>query len=235
MVIRPARADDRDRIRDVAATSLRASYALSPDDIEDIVAVVFSDDALAARIDDDAALLAVAETDAVEGFVDLDLDAGAVRWLHVHPDARGSGHGSRLFDHARTALAADGHPLTVHHLDAGREGRDFLEHAGLERTEEATLDFADESYPVAVYEPVSAPAGVPRTVTADGEDLVVAVDTPISGTDAPFYPVHRDGERYGYLCGHCESVDVAADTLDRLECTHCNNTHLADTWDAAYL
>ena len=58
------------------------------------------------------------------------------------------------------------------------------------------------------------------------------------GSNGPFFPTYRDPdheERYGYVCGNCEGLDVAVDTMDRLECLDCGNRRKPARWDAAYL
>lgn len=80
--------------------------------------------------------------------------------------------------------------------------------------------------------------GVPPTVAADGEELRVDRDEPIPGSDAPFFPVFGtdgEGSRWGFFCNECGSTSVAADGLDRLECSDCDDLHRADAWDEAYL
>jgi hypothetical protein len=57
------------------------------------------------------------------------------------------------------------------------------------------------------------------------------------GAKAPFYHVYADesGEtRWGYLCGNCETVNNAMDSMGRIECNECGNMRKPDEWDAAH-
>lgn len=56
-----------------------------------------------------------------------------------------------------------------------------------------------------------------------------------TGREAPFYATYRDDRRYGWLCGNCRTLDVAMDTMGRIECNDCGNTHSPSEWDAAYI
>lgn len=59
----------------------------------------------------------------------------------------------------------------------------------------------------------------------------------LSGSRAPFYPAYtEDGEsRYGCFCANCTTLDVVMDTMGRIECTRCGNTHKSSEWDLGYL
>lgn len=57
------------------------------------------------------------------------------------------------------------------------------------------------------------------------------------GAEAPFFHVYADpaGEtRWGYLCGNCETVDNAMDSMGRIECNVCGNVRKPEEWDAAH-
>ena len=56
-----------------------------------------------------------------------------------------------------------------------------------------------------------------------------------TGTRGPFYPVYRDDTLYSWGCSNCDSVKIMVDTMGRIECSGCGNTHCPSEWDAAYL
>lgn len=243
MEIRPAAPADRQAIEDVARQSLQASYALSPGEIDALVAQFFAPTALDDRLD--AGGLFVAEHHGeVVGFATVDAE-DTLRWLHVDPEARGQGAGTQLMERVRTELTDRGSPLTARILDAATEGVGFLERFGLTETDTATLAFDGEQFPEDVYtttggstDPTEPSVDVPETVEGDGETVRVDRDEPIPGIDAPFFPVFTtdaEASRWGFFCGACGSIEVAADGLDRLECGDCGNAHRADQWDEAYL
>ena len=209
---------------------------MSPERIETLLERAFSEAAISDRVDADDSGLFVAEADrperdrrAVVGVADVALDDGTLRWLHVHPDYRGEGAGTALFDRARDAV----------------EGETFLGRFGLSQvgTGERSIGsaefheyrYAREGTDIDVGEPK---IDVPEAVTADGRARPVDRDDPIPGRESPFFRLREsesgDGN-YGYVCGQCGSVDVVGDGLDRLNCGDCGNEHLADEWDGAYL
>jgi len=58
-----------------------------------------------------------------------------------------------------------------------------------------------------------------------------------NGSEAPFYVVYtspEEDDRWGFLCGNCESVDNAMDTMGRIVCNRCPNVRKPDEWDAAH-
>jgi len=71
----------------------------------------------------------------------------------------------------------------------------------------------------------------------DGETLYVARQEAEKGVDAPFFTVYVDTERerrWGYLCGNCESLSTAMDSMGRMQCNDCSNFKRPDEWDAAH-
>jgi len=57
------------------------------------------------------------------------------------------------------------------------------------------------------------------------------------GQKGPFYTVYTDqhGERrWGFLCGNCETLDNAVDSMGRIQCNVCSNRTKAEEWDAAH-
>lgn len=248
MTVRPAERRDAARIREISEGSFRTSYSLSPEQIETVLGEAFSEDRLADLVEDPDVLLIVAEEEGtVVGFVDVALGAeAAIRWLHVDPDARGEGVGTRLFEQARSEAGEHDLPLVARVLAENEEGKGFPERFGLARTGKAKLEVGSETLFEEIYtegRALETLAGepsvdVPETTTVGGETHYVddAEETP--GTDGPFFDVYADDDReehVGYFCSNCGSTDVGSDTLGRLECQSCGNKHLADQWDDAYL
>lgn len=247
MDLRSATSDDAARLREIAEASFRASYSLSPDQIESLVEAVFSGERLAERVDDPDALLVVAEDDGtVVGFVDVDLGTeAAIQWLHVDPESRGLGAGTKLFERAQSDAADRDLPVVARVLSENEEGKGFPERFGLRRSGKAKLEVGSE----VLFEEVYAADGlletvagepsveVPETADIAGETYRVDESDRSPGVDGPFFGVYADGggEHVGYFCGNCGSTDVGSDSLGRLACQNCGNKHLADRWDAAYL
>lgn len=73
--------------------------------------------------------------------------------------------------------------------------------------------------------------------TAD-QQLYLATDERERGSAGPFYPAYIDddrSQRYGYVCGRCDSTAVEMGPMGRLECSDCGNARKPTRWDAAYL
>lgn len=73
--------------------------------------------------------------------------------------------------------------------------------------------------------------------TAGGETIFVDRTAGERGSKAPFfvaYVTEAGEEPWGYLCGNCETVDNAMDTMGRIECNVCGNIKKPDEWDAAH-
>lgn len=68
-------------------------------------------------------------------------------------------------------------------------------------------------------------------------EVYVVEDESEIGSRAPFYATYRgdDDVRYGWFCANCGSMDAAVDTMERIVCNQCGNTHRPSQWDAAYL
>ena len=252
MNVRATTTDETAEIRAVAESSFRTSYALSPLEIETIVENVFTEDVLTERIDDGDRRVLVAGCEDEEGdptlagFAELELEPDStLRWLHVDPAFRGRGVASALFERARTEADESNQRLRARILEEANQGTGFLEQYGLERADTARLEFGEESFVEYVYRtsgdapnPNEPDVEVPSTVTVDGAELPLSHDEPVPGTEAPFFTIHEDeraDQQYGFFCSSCGSTDVSADSLDRLACDDCGNTHLADQWDDAYL
>lgn len=74
-----------------------------------------------------------------------------------------------------------------------------------------------------------------RTRLRPDEDIEIDWADESRGTVASFFPAFRNDERYGLLCGKCQTLDVMVDTMGRVKCTECGNEHKPREWDAAYL
>ncbi|MFB6112447.1 MAG: DUF5816 domain-containing protein [Halobacteriaceae archaeon] len=71
----------------------------------------------------------------------------------------------------------------------------------------------------------------------DGTTLFIDREAGERGSKGPFLVVYRDASRdrrWGYLCGNCDSLDTAMDTMGRVSCTACGNLRKPDEWDAAH-
>lgn len=248
MEVRPADTDDSAAIKDVAERSMRASYSLSPRQIETLIEEEFGADALDAR--DGESLTLVAEDDGELVAVALgsqEGDAGEVKWLQVAPEYRGQGAGTELVERAREELEDRGAgTFRMRVLRQNSEGQEFAERFDLHRGDRQQVSVAGEDLVEFVYtseadaddetnEPNEPSVDVPDTLTEDGDELSVAGDEEVPGEESPFYAVYRDGDRYGFFCSNCGSVDTYADDLDRVKCTNCGNLHRPEEWDGAYL
>lgn len=194
----------------------------------------------------------------------VDDGVGEIRWLFVDPEHRGLEIGTELFEAAMDAFRERGvERIQATALEKNTEGEQFFEHLDLERTEERTVELGDESFVEYVYTEPSAATektdsaktdddevdfpdteledGVRTATTEDGQNVYVDTDSDgTSGTQAPFFVTYLDedwGERYGYYCANCGSLDVQMDDMERLECGECGNSHAPDSeeYDDSYL
>lgn len=245
--VREAEPSDAAAVREVARRSLQASYSLSPGVIERAVEQWYAADAFAEELaGPDVLVLVAVRDDEVAGYTESALvddasagDVGDIRWLHVSPDHRGRGIGSRLFERTREELAERADHLRGTVLAHNREGNTFYERHGFEKAGEETVEIGGETYVENVYVETPDAEGRP-TVVAGPDDARLFVDRsdPERGSRAPFHVVYTelDGEnRYGYLCGNCEALANAMDPMGRIECGDCGNTRKPTRWDAAYL
>lgn len=261
MELRTASRSDLTAIRDVAEVSLATSYdhILGEEVREQAVETWYGErqslthegaeasDAggLTETIDDEGTAVVVAEDDGeMVGFAQASLVEGAdlvgrIEWIHVHPDHRGSGVGSRLLDRIEAELASEGADrIEGRVLEANRAGQTFYEQRGYEAGPSRELrlgsDWATERTFVRQYE--ERTTGInERRETPDGEPILVAYDDSARGSKGPFYGAYLDEEReqrYGWYCGVCDSLDVNMDAMGRLECDGCGNRRKATRWDA---
>lgn len=249
MEIRSAEPSDYSRVATLAHDSLRASYSLSPDEIETLLQHEFDADTLAERLNDPRAQVLIAEDAAgdkkdIQGFVEVVTgEERTIRWLHVDPQARGNGIGTALLERVRETDSEK--PLAAHILEDAVEGGEFLKRFDLEKAGNDHLHVDGNEFAIAVfaegqgtYDVNEPTVAVPDSVSVDGVDRFVARDDRIPGREAPFFATYSNenhSDLYGYFCSNCGSSDVAADGLDRVECGECGNIHLADQWDDSYL
>jgi ribosomal protein S18 acetylase RimI-like enzyme len=250
MEVRDATADDFEAMRKTAAASMHESYDsfLDPETIDAALDEWYGADTLAAQIEVDGALLYVAtENDAVIGFVQAEVVSknpveGRVLWLHVHPDARGDGVGSRLFIRAQEALVdRDADRITGVVLEGNDIGTAFYEGHGFTRAGEREVEVGNESYAEAIY--VQSEAGETDWESldeydVDGRSVYVSYSEAERGSKGPLYTAYSDLTRerkYGYFCGACHSFDVSMNSMGVVECNQCENRRKATRWDASYL
>ncbi|MBX0295281.1 GNAT family N-acetyltransferase [Haloarcula nitratireducens] len=258
--LRPAEPDDAERIEELVESSMTASYALSPQDIETITEAVFDADPVRDRIEASETIVVLAELDGVAaGVVEAELEdgEGEIRRLHVDPERRGAGVGTALFERIQSELADEGieEPRAVT-LAANTSAGTFFERFGFEQVAERTTDiggresveyvFAEQPGEVAEQNDSGSdasdadqPPEIPETTTAtDGTELYLGED-PFQGTEGWFVETFSDADRseqYGYYCLNCGSADVAMDNMERVRCGDCGNTRKPDDdYDGAYL
>lgn len=246
MKVRELESDDVDAVRRIARNSLEASYAHTLDDatIDAAVQDWYTRDELEAAITDDRACYLVAEDEAgeVAGFVQgrVSGDRGTVHWLHVDPDRRGEGVGSRLLTLAADALNEAG-AATVRGevLEVNEAGVAFYEDHGYERTADREVEIGDQTFVELVFEDLTAPAPELEPWTApDGTTYYVDYTDADRGSHGEFAPAYADPEGetlYGWFCVPCETIDTAMDSMERIECNQCGSVRKAKRWDAAYL
>jgi ribosomal protein S18 acetylase RimI-like enzyme len=267
MELRESETTDTERVRELAESTITASYALSPQQIEALLEENFGEDQLENTFEDADSVILVAENgvdgeeSTIAGVVKATVteDAGEVRWLFVDPEHRGNGIGTRLFDTAVETLREQGvEQVSVSTLEANREGGQFPERFGFERTDDRSVEVVGESLVEYVYvesaetdESTSeSAADLPNTeaendtttATADdGQQVYLDLAEEDSGTEAPFFVVYTDEEftdQFGYYCANCGSLDTTMDDMGRVECSECSNTHAersGEAYDDSYL
>jgi ribosomal protein S18 acetylase RimI-like enzyme len=254
MVLREAVPADVEGIRHAARKSLAASYghALDEDLIDEAVEEWYGDD-LADRLDEESSLyLVAAEDDELVGFSQSHLvgesetyTVGEIAWLHVDPDRRGGGHGTRLLERTERELVDRGaSQFRGRVLAANEPGAGFYRDHGYEEADGREVEIGEETFDERTF--VKWPAGeeagrelpLEQRETPTGRSVYVAYGESERASEAPMYAVYADenSERlYGWLCGNCESFDVGMDSMGRMECNDCGNWRKPTRWDASYL
>jgi GNAT superfamily N-acetyltransferase/ribosomal protein S27AE len=239
--------DDGETVRDIAGRSMRASYSLSPDQIEAVVHEAFGDDRVRERsaAEDEVLVFAEADDEPV-GFATghvTDTGDGEIGWLFVAPEARGQGIGTELFEEVEQELEGRGaDTVRAAVLSTNEEGEQFFEQFGLEQVGTREMDVGGQDFATHVYgphgdgddqelhRPDSVTTGDGETVYTGGEEL--------AGKQAPFLVLYTDEdhtEQYGFFCTNCGTMANAADGLDRVDCDTCGNESRPDEWDGSYL
>jgi ribosomal protein S18 acetylase RimI-like enzyme len=242
MDIRPFSDPDIEGMRRVARASLDESYPMiGADAREALVEELYAPESLADG--DTDAIVRVAVVDgSVVGVAQaerVDDDEGKILWIHVHPDHRGAGIGSELFDRVRDALVdTGGDRISAEVIAENEAGAAFYEDRGFERRSERTIEIGDETFVEAEYVEQGDPERGVRPVETDAGPVYVDLDDSERGSRGAFHPTYSDRtatERHGWFCAECESTDVAMDTMGRIACSGCENRRKPTRWDAAYL
>lgn len=253
MEIREATTADADTLREIAHRSLRTSYAhfLEEETIDDAVEQWYGEERLEELISDEAGdvLIPVLEVDgeivayAQCYLVEFPEHVGEIHWLHVDPDHRGEGYGSRLYDHVRERFEEEGLDRFKGFVFAENEaGNEFYERRGFDLAYTHDQEIAGESYVENVWVDIPEGEQYRRAVepheTEDGETIYVAYREASVGSKGPLHVSYLDEDlerRYGWFCSVCESFDNAMDPSGRVVCNQCGNVRKATRWDAAYL
>jgi len=153
--------DDVEDVRNVTFRSMRASYAISPEEIDASMEEWFDESRLSAAFDEDDGEFLVARRDTddgrgvvgyAEGRVANDGSIGLVEWVHVDPEARGEGIGMDLFEQLREQLSESGsEEVRARMLSANVEGQGFFEHLGMVLVDETTIEAGETEFDVEVY------------------------------------------------------------------------------------
>jgi ribosomal protein S18 acetylase RimI-like enzyme len=243
MEVRAATPDDQEAVMEIAERSLEASYTLSPQTIEGTVHQWYDEAEYTEKVDreDMLFLLAEHEGEAVaftETVIHDDETGADLLWLHVHPDYRGEGIGSDLFDAVRDRLHDRGiTQLRGRVLSMNEVGNTFYKQRGFEKVGEGEVEIDGSPYTEALYLEAEPEGLEPRT-TDDGQTVYIDHDDVDEGSAGPFHVVYVDEareEKYGYHCGKCDSLANAMDAMGRIECGECGNSRKPTRWDAAYM
>lgn len=251
MELRQATEGDSDRIKEIAEDSFRASYALSPLDIESVVDIEFEHDSLRSRLDDDDHVLFVAEgEEGIVGFSEghvRDDDIGEIRWLHVDPTSRGYGVGTELFERVladlRERVAEDVQAVV---LAGNQEGGEFFKQFEFESVDQSEREFKERELQVELYREAGAAEEedeeytVPedKEISVDGETRYLDPHEAISGDEGQLLFVFEDDDRadhLGFYCTNCGTFTDAVDGQGKVVCENCGNEHRPEEWDGSYL
>lgn len=238
-----------EQIQSVARESLVASYghAFDEETLSDAVAEWYDRESVTESLTDDDVILVVGTDEGnvvafAESYVaDGEISVGEIDWLHVLPEYRGEGLGTRLLEEVERRLREEGvERIQGRVLTENESGAAFYEEHGFSRGSDRELDIGEETFVERVYtKPIEedAPALKERE-THEGERVFVAFDEASRGSESPFVAVYADENRetlHGWMCSNDDSFDVAMDTMERIHCNSCGNTRKAARWDAAYL
>lgn len=161
MKVREPTTDDIERIRELARSTMTASYSLSPQQIDIIIDEQFEEGRMTDLLERDEGRLFVLEDEEWEtivGFAEshLDGESGELRWLFVDPEHRGRGLGEELFEMTTEKLREDGaEEIHAKVLEANREGSQFLESSDFKEVDSRQVEYGDESFVEYRYVPDS--------------------------------------------------------------------------------
>ncbi|WP_439025998.1 GNAT family N-acetyltransferase [Haloarchaeobius sp. DT45] len=251
MEVREAKAADAETIRDIASRSMHASYEsfLDATVIDEAISEWYDREELRDQIDDEDVLLLVVEDDGeIVGFSQSELLTndpleGRLTWLHVEPDARGRGIGSRLLVRTQEELLDLGaERISSAVLDGNEFGNEFYEGHGYEQVGDRTVEIGETEFRENIWRKVDGEE-VPEWETLDPfetEDgtVYVSYSEAARGSQGPFYQAYSDSDRehkYGWFCGACQSFENAMSTMGEVVCNECGNRRKPTRWDAAYL
>ncbi|MCU4740136.1 GNAT family N-acetyltransferase [Natronoglomus mannanivorans] len=257
MNLREATEDDLETVRSIAHSSLSSSYShfLDEETIDDAVEQWYGE-SLADDMANEDFLVLVAEEDgevvafSQSEFVGDGHNTGQILWIHVDPDARGSGTGVRLLARTREELLESGaEHIRATVLEDNETGNEFYDSHGFERSGTIEVDIGEETYTENVFVESESDDDdsdgdgddswrALEEVTVDDESVFVSYGEVARGSDAPFYTAYEhenSTSRYGWFCGNCDSLDNAMDSMGRIQCNSCGNHRKATRWDASYL
>ncbi|MFC4439708.1 MULTISPECIES: GNAT family N-acetyltransferase [Natrialbaceae] len=156
MEIRPATADDREAIREVARDAWHDTYdELSSDVVDETIDDWYADEELERALSTSGTVMLVAETDdGVAGFTHgvVQDDEGDVLRMYVHPDHQREGIGTALHERLRDDLEDfNMNRMRAIDLASNDGGRAFYEELGFERTGDGEVEIGDEQRREVVY------------------------------------------------------------------------------------
>jgi ribosomal protein S18 acetylase RimI-like enzyme len=158
MSVRPASTDDIEAVRTVARDSWEVDYPeiMSRETVDEAVDRWYSHEQVRSAVENPRMFLLVAERDTGPvGFVHAFLNGqtGVVLRLYVHPEHRGEGIGTRLFEEMRDQLFEHGvERLRAMVLAANDPGSRFYRSLGLERVDSGETTAGGESFAEHTYE-----------------------------------------------------------------------------------
>ncbi len=250
--VRQAEADDAGRIRELVESSMTASYALSPQDIETILEATVAPETLEERVDDETIVLLAELDGTVAGVVEatfVDGGEGAeIHRLHVDAERRGAGVGTALFERVRSDLGERGvdDPRAVT-LSANTSAGAFFERFGFGQVGERTVDIGGRETVQYLYaadadadeESAGGTASekddgdattsgdydgeIPETATGeDGTTLYLGGD-PFEGSEGYFVRTFSDEDRSEEYGYYCLHCESGDVSVDEMERVRCGN------------
>ncbi|RQG99659.1 GNAT family N-acetyltransferase [Natrarchaeobius oligotrophus] len=249
MEIREATDSDVDAVRTIAHRSLGSTYTdfLAEETVEDAIEEWYGESFADELADDDSLVLVVERDGDVIGFSQSDAvgqqhRTGRLLWLHIDPDHRGGGIGVRLLVRTRERLLEEGaERIQCFVLEDNEGGNEFYRSHGFERAGQREVEIGAETFTENVYvenEIGDEGWGAVDELEIDGELVYVSYGEAARGSKSPFYTAYSGEdreERYAWLCGNCDSLDNAMDSMGRIECNVCGNQRKATRWDSSYL